>query len=97
MIDTDKDVIKTLNSNDYFILSKIYYTEKKLGNCEGRGINKYLIGERSKLSISTVNRSIAKLLKAGLIKEAVKQINKKAYYISAKGQQRLKELREREW
>lgn len=97
MIDTDKDVIKTLNSNDYFILSKIYYPEKKLGNCEGRGITKDLIAERSKLSISTVNRSIPKLLKAGLIKEAVKQINKKAYYISAKGQQRLKELREREW
>lgn len=97
MNESDKDIIKVLNSNDYFILSKIYYPEEKMGDCVGRGLTKKLISERTELSISTINRSIPKLLKAGLVKEGIRQINKKTYYLSAKGKQRLLEVRKREW
>lgn len=92
-----KEALRTLNSNDYVVLSSIRFPEKNLGECEAKGITKDLLVERSKLSKSTINRSLPKLLKAGLIKEAIKQVNKKAYYLSAKGIQRLAEVRKREW
>ena len=97
MADNDKDMLKVLNSNDYVVLASIRYPEKKLGECEAYGITKDLIIERSKLSSSTVNRSLPKLLRAGLIKEAIKRVNKKAYYLSPLGAKRLIEIRKREW
>lgn len=95
-IDTIK-ALKSLNSNDYVVLASVRYPEKGLGECEAKGITKDDLVLRSKLSLSTVNRALPKLLKAGLIKEAIKQVNKKAYYLSAKGTNRLKEVFKKEW
>ena len=81
-----------LNSNDYMILACIRDTENNIGLCEARGMTKIMIKERTELSISTVNRSINKLLEAGFINNAIKEINKKTYYINKIGTNRLLEV-----
>ena len=81
-----------LNSNDYVILYSIRDSKNNLGLCEGRGMSKKVIAERSKLSLSTVTRSVAKLLESGFISEAIKQVNTNAYYINEKGKARLSEV-----
>jgi len=81
-----------LNSNDFRILSCIIDKEKDLGMCEARGVTKKALAERSKLSLSTINRSIKKLLEEELIADAIKQINTKAYYITVKGEDRMDEV-----
>jgi predicted transcriptional regulator len=80
------------NNNVYIVLQCIRDKENDLGLCEARGMTKELIEQKSKLSSSTVNRALAKLLNMGLIKEALKQVNKKAYYVTPEGVQRVKEL-----
>lgn len=80
------------NNNVYIVLQCIRDTKLDLGLCEARGMTKELIAQKSQLSSSTVNRAIAKLLELGLIKEALKQINKKAYYVTPKGVERVKEI-----
>lgn len=81
-----------LNSNDFRILSCIVDKENDLGMCEARGITKKALVKRSKLSESTINRSIKKLLEENLIAEAIKQINTKAYYLTIKGEDRINEV-----
>lgn len=95
----DKTVLRVLNSNDYVVLSSVRQPNrgKGFGECEAKGVTKDMLVEKSNLSKSTVHRAVQKLLKAGLIKEAIKQVNKKAYYLSAKGIERLREIRETEW
>ena len=80
------------NNNVYIVLQCIRDKDHDLGLCEARGMTKELISKKSELSISTINRAIPKLLELGLIKEALKQINKKAYYVTPKGIERVKEL-----
>lgn len=80
------------NNNVYIVLQCIRDKNNDLGLCEARGMTKELIVQRSQLSTSTVNRAIIKLLELGLIKEAIKQVNKKAYYVTPKGVERVKEL-----
>ena len=84
--------VKVLNSNDYFILQQMIDKKNNLGICEARGMTKKKIADKTGLSISTVNRSIIKLLDANLIGEAVKQVNTKAYYVNEKGNSRLSEI-----
>lgn len=84
--------MKTLNNNDFLILAKVVDKERSLGNCEARGTNKQRLSERSNLSMSTVTRSVSKLLEYGFIGEGIKQINSKTYYITQLGRQRLKEI-----
>lgn len=81
------------NNNAYKILQKIYNAKEKIGISEARGMTKDIIVERSGFSSSTVNRAIKVLLENGLIAEAIKQVNKNAYYVTEKGIERLKEMR----
>lgn len=85
-------MMTTLNSNDYLILAYMRDIKNDIGVREARGMTKKIIAERSKLSISTVNRSIVKLLDSGLISEAIKQVNTNAYYVNEKGKARLIEV-----
>lgn len=80
------------NNNVYIVLQCIRDTKLDLGLCQARGMTKDLIVQKSKLSTSTVNRAISKLLKLELIGEALKQVNKKAYYVTPKGVERVKEI-----
>ena len=82
--------MKTLNNNSIKILIKIRDKENNLGLCQGRGMTKDDIVKRSELSVSTVNRAIKLLMEKGYINEAIKNINKKAYYISEDGIKMLK-------
>lgn len=81
-----------LNSNDFKILSCIVDKEHDLGMCEARGITKKFLAEKAKLSDSTINRSIKKLLDEKLIANAIKQINTNAYYLTIKGEDRINEI-----
>lgn len=82
--------MKTLNNNSIKVLIKIRDKENNLGLCQGRGMTKDDIVKRSELSVSTVNRAIKLLMEKGYINEAIKNINKKAYYISEDGIKMLK-------
>ena len=82
--------MKTLNNNSIKVLIKIRDKENNLGLCQGRGMTKEDIVKRSELSVSTVNRAIKLLMEKGYINEAIKNINKKAYYISEDGIKMLK-------
>lgn len=84
--------MKTLNNNSIKVLIKIRDKENNLGLCQGRGMTKEDIVKRSKLSVSTVNRAIKLLKEEGYINEAIKNVNKKAYYISEDGINMLKLL-----
>lgn len=77
--------MKTLNNNTIKVLIKIRDKENNLGLCQGRGVTKDDIVKRCDLSDSTVNRAIKLLLDKGYIKEGIKNINKKTYYISQEG------------
>lgn len=77
--------MKELNNNSYLVLVSIRDKDNNLGLCKARGMTKYDIVQRSGLSESTVQRAIQVLITCGYIKEAIKQVNKKAYYISEDG------------
>ena len=51
-----------LNSNDLVVLNSIIDKENNLGLCEARGMTKDLLVKKTELSLSTINRSIEKLL-----------------------------------
>lgn len=82
-----------LNSNDYKVLICIVDKEKNIGLSQARATTKKIICNSSKLSLSTVNRAISKLLEEELIAEGIKNISKKTYYITKKGIERLKEIK----
>ncbi|HAT4302340.1 TPA: winged helix-turn-helix transcriptional regulator [Clostridium perfringens] len=86
--------MKKLNSNCIVVALSIMDYDKDLGFTEGRGTNKEEIMEKSRLSLSTVNRSLKLLIEQGLVKEAIKQINKKAYYVTQDGLDKIKEIRD---
>lgn len=85
----------TLNNNSIKILINVRDKENNLGLCKGRGITKDILKEKSGLSESTINRAIKLLKDEGYIDDAIKNINKKAYYISKKGIEMLKILNEK--
>ena len=82
-----------LNSNDYKVLICIVDKEKNIGLSQARATTKEIICNSSKLSLSTVNRAISKLLEEELIAEGIKNISKKTYYITKKGIERLREIK----
>lgn len=84
--------MKTLNNNTIKVLIKIRDKENNLGLCQGRGITKEEVLKRCDLSDSTVNRAIKLLLEYGYIKEGIKNINKKTYYITQNGIGMLKSI-----
>lgn len=85
--------MENLNTNCMMVLVSIVDRDNNLGLTKGRGTNKEKILEKSKLSLSTVNRSLKLLMKEELIDEALKQVNKKAYYVTEKGKDKLKEIK----
>lgn len=92
----DKDfyqAISTLNSNDLLVLSCVRDREKNTGNCSARGTIKAVLVEKSGLSISTINRSVKKLIACGLLGNGVKQVNKTTFYITEKGISLLRDFR----
>lgn len=60
--------------------------------CSCRGMTKDKIMEKTKLSRSTVNNALRILLENEFIEEGVKQVNKKAYYITEKGMKHYCEI-----
>lgn len=84
--------MRTLNSNGFLVLTSIRNKENNTGLNAARGTEKEIIIKNSGLSSSTVNRALKLLLEEGLIKEAIKQVNKKAYYITESGITKLKEV-----
>ena len=58
-----------LNSNDYKVLICIVDKEENIGLPQARATTKEIICNSSKLSLSTVNRAISKLLEEELIAE----------------------------
>ena len=87
--------MKTLNSNGFLVLTSVRNKENDTGLNASRGTEKETIIKNSGLSSSTVNRALKILLEQGLIAEAIKQVNKKAYYITEDGIKRLKEVKGR--
>lgn len=85
--------MENLNTNCMMVLVSIVDRDNNLGLTKGRGTNKEKILKKSKLSLSTVNRSLKLLMKEELIDEALKQVNKKAYYVTEKGKDKLKEIK----
>lgn len=81
--------MKELNNNTYLVLVSIRDKENNKGLCKARGMSKCDIVTKSGLSESTVDRALKVLLECGYIKEAIKQINKKAYYISQEEMQEV--------
>lgn len=81
-----------LNSNDFKILACVVDKEKDFGLCEARGTTKEMLKERSGLSMSTVNRSVKKLLQEELIAEGIKQIKKHSFYLTKKGKERMEDV-----
>ena len=83
--------MKALNNNTYLVLASIRDKDNNLGLCKARGMTKVDILKRSELSESTVQRAIELLLALGYIKEAIKQVNRKAYYISEEGMKEMQD------
>lgn len=83
--------MKEINSNTYVVLASMRDKENNLGMCKARGITKGDILKRTGLCESTINRAIDLLIACGFIKEAIKQVNKKAYYISEEGMEEIKQ------
>lgn len=83
--------MKEINNNTYLVLASIRDKDNNLGLCKARGITKGDILKRCGLCESTVNRAIDLLIACGFIKEAIKQVNKKAYYISEEGMEEIKQ------
>ncbi|WP_195966728.1 hypothetical protein [Clostridium sp. 1001283B150210_160208_E6] len=84
--------MNTLNNNAFKILTVVGNKKDNIGLCEARGITKDLIVQKSGFSSSTVNRAIKVLLEHEFIAEAIMQVNKKAYYVTQKGINRIKEI-----
>lgn len=84
--------MKTLNSNIYKVFISIRNKEENLGMCSCRGMTKDKIIERTGLSRSTVNNALKILLENEFIEEGVKQVNKKAYFITEKGMKNYFEI-----
>jgi len=81
-----------LNSNDFVVLSSIRDKKNNLGLCKARGMTVKTLVEASKLSESTVRRSIKKLLQREYIDYGIKQINKDSFYVTAKGIKELEDV-----
>ena len=85
--------MKSLNTNDFIILSSIRDSRNNFGMCKARGSTVGMIVLRSKLSESTVRRSIRKLLEKGFIDYGLKQINKDSFYVTELGINEIGEVR----
>lgn len=81
-----------LNSNDFVVLSSIRDKKNNLGLCKARGMTVKTLVETSKLSESTVRRSIKKLLQREYIDYGIKQINKDSFYVTEKGIKELEDV-----
>lgn len=84
--------MKELNSNHIKVLINIRDKKNDIGLCMGKGMTKDELIKRCGLSASTINRAIRILLQNGYIKEAIKNVNKKSYYISEDGLNMLRLL-----
>lgn len=82
-----------LNSNDFVVLSSVRDKKNNLGLCKARGMTVKLLMEASKLSESTVRRSIKKLLAKGFIDYGVRQVNKDSFYVTELGIKELEEVK----
>lgn len=83
--------MKEINNNTYLVLAIMRDKENNLGMCKARGMTKSDLISKSGLSESTVKRAIDILIACGYIKEAVKQVNKKAYYVCEEGIREMQE------
>lgn len=83
--------LKILNTNDLVVLSCVRDKENNTGLCSARGTTKAVLVEKSELSLSTINRSVKKLVECGLLENGVKQVNRTTYFITSKGLEILKE------
>lgn len=82
-----------LNTNDFIILSLIRDKKNNLGMCKARGITIKTLIENSKLSESTVRRSLKKLLEKGFVDYGLKQINKDSFYVTEEGIKEIQSIR----
>ena len=85
--------MKSLNTNDFVILSSIRDSKNNFGMCKARGSTVKMIVDRSKLSESTVRRSLKKLLARNFIDYAIKQVNKDAFYVTETGIKEISEVK----
>lgn len=85
--------MKSLNTNDFVILSSIRDNKNNFGMCKARGSTVKMIVDRSKLSESTVRRSLKKLLARNFIDYAIKQVNKDAFYVTEIGIKEISEVK----
>ena len=85
--------MKSLNTNDFVILSSIRDKKNNFGMCKARGSTVKMIVDRSKLSESTVRRSLKKLLARNFIDYAIKQVNKDAFYVTEAGIKEISEVK----
>lgn len=85
--------MKSLNTNDFVILSSIRDSKNNFGMCKARGSTVKMIVDRSKLSESTVRRSLKKLLARNFIDYAIKQVNKDAFYVTEIGIKEISEVK----
>lgn len=85
--------MKSLNTNDFVILSSIRDSKNNLGMCKARGSTVKMIVDKSGLSESTVRRSLKKLLTRELIDYALKQVNKDSFYVTEIGIKEISEVR----
>lgn len=85
--------MKSLNTNDFIILSSIRDKKNNLGMCKARGSTVKMIVDKSELSESTVRRSLKKLLARNFIDYAIKQVNKDAFYVTETGIKEISEVK----
>lgn len=85
--------MKSLNTNDFIILSSIRDSKNNLGMCKARGSTVKMIIEKSNLSDSTVRRSLKKLLARNFIDYAIKQVNKDSFYVTELGIREISEVK----
>lgn len=81
-----------LNSNDFVVLSSIRDKKNNLGLCKARGTTIKTLIEVTKLSDSTVRRSIKKLLQKEYIDYGIRQVNKDSFYVTEKGIKELEDV-----
>lgn len=81
-----------LNTNDYVVLSSARDKKNNFGLCKARGMTVKMLITNSKLSESTVRRSIKKLLEKGFIDYGVRQINKDTFYVTELGIEEITEI-----
>ena len=81
-----------LNSNDFVVLSSIRNKKNNLGLCKARGTTIKTLIEVTKLSDSTVRRSIKKLLQKEYIDYGIRQVNKDSFYVTEKGIKELEDV-----